>query len=168
MTVSRSVLPADAVFAACPAGPVSGAWRTAIERGLGLTGEHLRPGQALAVWTADLLRREVARYPDGVTLWLTDSGVPGVAWAAMTDAADDGPPPVVSIADGTTVGVHGAPAPFDMATGKLTPKTVWRDWFHTTVFNLRALYQLCLGRAEKWIEQQPKSGPTPTPPPSAS
>jgi hypothetical protein len=140
-----------------------------LESGNGPIAGGARPGQALAVWVGDLLRREVQRYADGVTLWVGANGIPENAWAAVAASTDaDGPPPVLSITDGTLVGFHGAPGPFDLSVGKRVVKEAWRDWFKVDVFNLRVLYQLCRARAENWIREQQKSGPTSTPRPSAS
>lgn len=155
----------DAVFASCPTGAVIGAWRTTLERGLGLGGE-IRPGQALAVWTADLLRRELPSYTDGVTLWVSGAGVPEGRWAEVVYTVDGKPPPL-TITDGRLVWVHGTDAPFDVATGK-TAAHAGSDWFHVSVFNLRALYQLCSDKVAKWTAPQQKFGPTPIPQPSAS
>jgi hypothetical protein len=157
------MLDADAIFAACPSGAASGAWRTALERGFGL-GKKIRPGQALAVWTADLLRRELPGHLDGVTLWISGSGMPEVRWAEL---ADGGGPAPLTVTDGKIVWAHGAAKPFDVSVGNPVEPT-GDDWFHVSVFNLRTLYQLCHDRATKWTEQQQKSGPTPTPQPSAS
>lgn len=165
---SADILPPDAVFAACPSGPASGAWRTILESGSGpIESPGVRPGQALAIWVGDLLRREVPRYVDGVTVWVSTNGIPEAAWAAVAySSAADGPPPVLSITDGVLAGAHGALGPFDLSAGKPADKDAGRDWFKVDVFNLRTLYQLCRARAENWIREQQKSGPTPTPPPS--
>lgn len=157
------MLDADSVFAACPSGAASGAWRTTLERGFGLD-KKIRPGQALAAWTADLLRRELPGHQDGVTLWVSDSGIPEIKWAELADGEKPAP---LTITDGRFVWTYGGAKPFDVSVGNPV-EPIGDDWFHVSVFNLRALYQLCHDRATKWMEQQQKSGPTPTPPPSVS
>jgi hypothetical protein len=155
----------DAVFASCPSGAATGAWRTTLERGIGPV-DRMRPGQALTVWVADLLRRELPNHADGVTLWISESGVPEAKLASVAHDSSGQPPPL-TITDGRMVWVFGTDHPFDVATGKIA-REAGADWFQVSVFNLRALYQLCHDRAVKWIEQQPKSGQTPTVPPSVS
>lgn len=158
----------DAVFQACPSGPVSGARRSFFEKNCGVAGsEPVTPGRALFVWVADLLYREVPNHADGVTMWVTDSGVLESEWDLLAGSGD-GPPPPLTVSDGRVVWVTGGRPPFDLGTGKPAGYDTGDGWFHVSVFNLRALYQLCSDKAEKWTTQQQKSGQTPTPRPPVS
>ena len=160
-------LPTEAVFEACLSGPAAAARRRRFTRALRLA-KAVDRGQALAVWSVDLLLWEAAALADGVWCFLEEAGVGAFGRLAGAVASDDPDGvPALTLTAKRYVGLSGWWKAFDLEAAAAVAR-VPPDFIKTEVFNLRSVYRECARRAAAWTAPQPPSGPIPTSRASAS